>query len=226
MRKSQHQIVEKTSENLMDASFAPHVLPQEQANNPSTVELPSCGIPKNRHYQKKTFSLWMLIFSAVLVQSTYAMHGKYSDKMLRMQQADTLASEGAQNKVLASQHVDSLTPQSEETRVLQQQIVQMKALMENRRKLREMEMEVLRYELSARSPVAKNAENSLAEGGLARAEMQENAAIDESYVDQDIDFARDLARDAVRQEVEGFLDRVDLISKVGSYVTKRVSGNK
>lgn len=162
------------------------------------------NLKKTRH-SKGSSPFTMLIFSIILIAATLSKHKDY---------ASFLNQETTKTANIQQVVPKKLTPLSQNTLALQQQVQQMKELMERRREMQSLEMEVLRHELgTAPQPIATE-------------EVQQQLAASQTnndgQISQDVNFARDLAKEAVRQEVEDFLDKVDLISKIGSYVSKRV----
>lgn len=164
------------------------------------VELPENGAPQAHMGGQKNSSIFMIVIAVALIGATASMHKRY----------DQAQGEWQQQQVATVQEI--VRPESalsDNTRAIQQQVAQMKELMERRREIREMEMNVLRYELGANKPKVQLQQPTQVVSG-------------DEQMDQDIDFARDVAKQAVRQEVEDFLDKVDLVTKVGGYVSKRI----
>lgn len=151
--------------------------------------------------RRKHSIIVMGVIGFFLISSTVSAHRNYVSAMYSWKQAE--AQESIQKK--PKRH----SAMSQNTRALQQQVQQMKALMERQQNLQKLEMEVLRHELGTYKPKKV----------LKKEEPHQTS----NNVGQDVDFARDIAKEAVQQEVQDFLEKVDLISKVGSYVAKRIS---
>lgn len=214
------QLAENAAETKSYESYAHHAFYGQGYSSP---ELPTAKKP----YESNKARMWLVVSSMSLVAVTLAVVQNVEAKLSEHQQMLPMPMQATIGQQKIAKTMDLLAKNTNE---FEKSLTNFGKVVENKKALVEVETALHKQrQTHKRSLSDEEARDLLIRAGynptnITDAQM---ASFKKRYngVEGDVDFARDVAGDIVKEEVESFVHKARLISNVGEYIYNRINEN-
>lgn len=175
-------------------------------------------------YQSSKAKLWLMMSSVALLAVTLSVVQNVQAKLLSQQ---FLAPMQTHNTYQGQKLAETMDLMSMNTLAFEKSLANFGHIVENKKALVEVETALHKQSQTSRSRLSnKEARDLLLRAGYNPSQITDEkmASFKKKYqgVDGDVDFARDVAGDFVKEEVESFVQKAKLITNIGEYIYNRI----
>ncbi len=173
-------------------------------------------------YQSTRAKLWLVVISVSLLAVTVGLNQKLKQSTVQGALHHNQSLSYGQQKLAKTMDMMAMN-----TLAFEQSLTQFGKVVENKQALGEVETTLYKQHGSQKVMSDQEARDLLIRAGYSPTQItdQQMASFKQRYqgVDGDVNFARDVAGDLVKEEVESFVHKAKLVSHVGEYIYQRIT---
>lgn len=209
---------EESSEVKSEVNYAHHA---HYGNGVEVPELPQGFVP----YQSTKAKTWLVVSSLVLAVVTVSV---VQNMQHRLQNAVYTLPSFTNQSYESKKMAETVDMFSQNTLAFEQSMANFGKVIENKNALVKVETVIFKQQHDKSLKLSdEEARDLLLRAGYSPAQItdEQMASFKKRYqgVEGDVDFARDVAGNLVKEEVESFVHKAKIVSEVGEYIYNRIN---